>query len=301
MKKVTIIMSAYNGSKYIKEQLDSIFCQKDVEVTCFVRDDGSTDDTLQVLNRYTPQLGKLIVVDGENVGWEKSFLMALRDAPKGDYYAFADQDDIWFDDKLATGVNMLEKLVDMNMPCMYHCNKISVTEDLKPLSHQVKRIPKPLNRKNALIQEYAQGCSILLNEEARQLVCKHLPKHKIAHDFWCGLICYLFGVVVYDDRPHFYHISHGTNASGEGHLWKSRISRLKGFFFENHTYRLPMNDLIVGYSDLLKGTDIKFISKIITYKNSFFDKLYLIFSFHFIRSSFWGTILLKFSILFNKL
>lgn len=64
-------MSAYNGSKYIKEQLDSIFCQKDVEVTCFVRDDGSTDDTLQVLNRYTPQLGKLIVVDGENVGWEK--------------------------------------------------------------------------------------------------------------------------------------------------------------------------------------------------------------------------------------
>ena len=54
MKKVTVIMSAYNGSKYIETQLDSIFRQKDVDVTCYVRDDGSTDNTLDVLNNFTP-------------------------------------------------------------------------------------------------------------------------------------------------------------------------------------------------------------------------------------------------------
>lgn len=117
--------------------------------------------------------------------------MALKDAPQADYYAFADQDDIWFEDKLISGIKMLEKEGSKNKPCMYHCNKISVTEDLKPLAHQVRRTPRPLNRQNALIQEYAQGCGIILNEQARKLVLHHVPHAQLAHDFWCGLVCYL--------------------------------------------------------------------------------------------------------------
>ena len=193
MKKITVVMSAYNGSKYIEAQLDSIFQQVGVKVQCYVRDDGSTDDTLQVLKKYASTSGELIICEGENVGWERSFLLALKDAPQADYYAFADQDDIWFEDKLISGIKMLEKEGSKNKPCMYHCNKISVTEDLKPLAHQVRRTPRPLNRQNALIQEYAQGCGIILNEQARKLVLHHVPHAKLAHDFWCGLVCYLFG------------------------------------------------------------------------------------------------------------
>lgn len=161
MKKITVVMSAYNGSKYIEAQLDSIFQQVGVKVQCYVRDDGSTDDTLQVLKKYASTSGELIICEGENIGWERSFLLALKDAPQADYYAFADQDDIWFEDKLISGIKMLEKEGSKNKPCMYHCNKISVTEDLKPLAHQVRRTPRPLNRQNALIQEYAQGCGII--------------------------------------------------------------------------------------------------------------------------------------------
>ena len=56
MKRVMVVMSAYNGSKYITQQLDSIFRQKDVDVTCYVRNDGSTDNTLEVLNNLTPPI-----------------------------------------------------------------------------------------------------------------------------------------------------------------------------------------------------------------------------------------------------
>lgn len=301
MKKVTVVMSAYNGSKYIEAQLDSIFRQKKVEVQCYIRDDGSTDDTLQVLNKYTPVVGKLMVVEGNNVGWEKSFLLALRDAPKSDYYAFADQDDIWFDDKLISGISMLEKQVDGNMPCMYHCNKISVTEDLMPLPHQVKRTPRPLNRKNAMIQEYAQGCSIILNESARNLVTKHIPKEKIAHDFWCGLLCFLFGKVVYDNRPHFYHISHGDNASGEGHIVGSWKERLKKFFVGGEVYYTPFADLEDGYGEILSKRDKDFISKLKSYKKNLNTKLSLLFSTQFVRDSILGTCSLKMTVLFNKL
>ena len=303
MRKVTVVMSAYNGSKYIEAQLNSIFRQKDVDVTCYVRNDGSTDNMLEVLNSFTSNIknGSLRISDGDNVGWEKSFLFALRDAPQGDYYAFADQDDIWFEDKLISGIEMLEKKNNKDIPLMYHCNKISTDESLKPLHHQVRRTPKPLNRQNAMIQEYAQGCSIILNEAARRLVLRHIPKEKIAHDFWCGLICYMFGDVIYDNRPHFYHISHGNNASGEGHTVGSWKGRLRKFFSDSSVYYLPISDLIEGYNDMLTEDDKSFLNILSTYKHSLRAKLQLLFSTHFIRDSIMGTLSLKMAILLNKL
>lgn len=303
MDKITVVMSAYNGSLYITQQLDSIFAQKEVDVTCFVRDDGSKDDTLQVLGKYQKSLaeGKLIISKGENVGWERSFLLALKDAPQADYYAFADQDDIWFEDKLISGIKMLEKEGFKNKPCMYHCNKISVTENLKSLTHQVRRTPRPLNRQNAMIQEYAQGCSIIMNEYARQLVTKYIPLEKVAHDFWCGLLCYLFGEVIYDNMPHFYHISHGNNASGEGHIIGSWKGRLKKFFAGETVYYTPFSDLEKGYADMLTKTDKKFVLKLKYYKKSLKAKLVLFFSPKFVRDSILGTCSLKMAILLNKL
>ena len=301
IKTITVIMSAYNGSKYIEAQLDSIFQQVGVKVLCYVRDDGSTDDTLQVLKKYASTSGELIICEGENVGWERSFLLALKDAPQADYYAFADQDDIWFEDKLISGIKMLEKEGSKNKPCMYHCNKISVTEDLKPLAHQVRRTPRPLNRQNALIQEYAQGCSIIMNENARQLITKYIPREKIAHDFWCGLLCYLFGEVIYDNIPHFYHISHGNNASGEGHIIGSWKRRLKKFFAGGTVYFTPFSDLEEGFKRRLTDSDLVFLYRVKTYKKSLKNKLSLLFSINFVRDSFIGTCSLKLAILLNKL
>lgn len=296
-------MSAYNGSQYIIRQLDSIFSQRGVDVICYVRDDGSKDDTLQVLEQYKKSLpeGKLIFEKGDNVGWERSFLLALKDAPKSDFYAFSDQDDIWFEDKLVSGIKMMNEAHKESTPLMYHCNKISVKEDLKPLPHQVRRTPKPLNRQNAMVQEYAQGCSIILNESARQLVIHHLPKEKIAHDFWCGLLCYLFGEVIYDNNPHFYHISHGNNASGEGHTLGSWGERLRSFFRNGNIYYSPADDLLVGYGRFLKKEDKVFIERLKSYRYSMSDKFFLLFSVRFMRDSIMGTLSLKMAIFLNRL
>lgn len=303
MKTITVVMSAYNGSRYIVQQLDSIFAQKGVDVTCFVRDDGSKDDTLQVLENYQKALpvGKLLFERGENVGWERSFLLALKEAPKSEYYAFADQDDIWFEDKLISGIKMLENASDSDKPLMYHCNKLSVTEDLKPFPHQVRRTPQPLNRQNAMIQEYAQGCAIILNEQARKLVLQHIPHAKLAHDFWCGLVCYLFGQVFYDNTPRFYHISHGNNASGEGHTLGSWYGRFKSIFKKSNIYFAPYDDLLEGYCDLLNAEDKQFINKAKNYRHSIKYRVALLFSSIFIRDSIMGTLCLKVAILINKL
>ena len=301
MNQITVVLSSYNGEKVIERQLDSIFRQKDVDVLVYVRDDGSIDHTIEVLEEYKAkkQPNKLIVCKGDNIGWQRSFLVALKDAPQADFYAFSDQDDIWFEDKLINAVRRIEK-EKKEIPILFHCNKISTDESLKPLKKQVKRLPCALNRKNALVQEYAQGCSIVMNGFARLLVTRSIPR-KIPHDFWCSLICYLFGKVLYDENSYFFHITYGQNASGEGFLWKSRFMRVKNFFEKKPLYNIPAEELLEKYSDMLTLEDERFLLKIKNYRSSLSDKLSLIFSPQFRRKSILATIFFKLSIVFNKL
>lgn len=302
MNTITVIISTYNGEKYIKRQIESILRQKDVLVTCFIRDDGSRDHTVEIIKELQKKHNNIILQEGENIGWEKSFLYALKASPQSDYYAFSDQDDIWFKNKLINGINHFEGL-SMKKPIMYHCNKITVDEQLKPLPHQIKRLSQPLNRQNAIVQEYAQGCSIIINNTARNLVLQYIPQNKIAHDFWVGMICYLFGEVIYDSESQFYHISHGTNTSGEGNIKKSWLSRLKKYFSNANVYYAPAKELLDCpiYNSLLNNKDKDFINKLISYKHNIWAKLSLLFSYKFRRASLLGTLSLKTAILFNKL
>ena len=116
--KICVIMSTYNGEKYIRQQLDSIFqSEKKYEIVLYVRDDGSKDRTVEVLKKYGIEHHVQIEVnEGQNVGSAKSFLVALRDCPKADYYAFCDQDDTWIDGKLSAAV---EQMGTTNQPILW--------------------------------------------------------------------------------------------------------------------------------------------------------------------------------------
>lgn len=185
---------------------------------------------------------------------------------------------------------------------MFHCNKISVNGDLTPLSHQIKRLSRPINRQNAVVQEYAQGCSIIFNNAAKNLLTRRLPIEKIAHDFWVGLVCFMFGHVIYDCNPYFYHINYGNNASGEGHLLKSWQKRWRMFWGTKNVYYLPSLDLLSdAYVDLLTDEDKIFLQQTLDYKINIRSKLNLLFSLKFRRASLLGTLSLKCAIVFNRL
>lgn len=106
---VAVLMSTYNGEKYIKEQLDSIFNQKEVQVTLYVRDDGSTDRTLDIVQSYS---NTVLLPFDENKGPGLSFMTLLYHVmslpTQYDYYAFADQDDIWMDEKLIKAIQQIK-------------------------------------------------------------------------------------------------------------------------------------------------------------------------------------------------
>lgn len=125
MYSVSVLMSTYNGAKYVREQIESILSQIGVEVKLTVRDDGSNDLTCEILKEYA-SLGKIALIKGENVGVSKSFFILLDSSPDCDFYAFSDQDDIWHNDKLLNAVKCMElsqKEKNCENGVLYFCNK----------------------------------------------------------------------------------------------------------------------------------------------------------------------------------
>lgn len=108
-QSIAVLMSTFNGEKYLDAQLQSIFNQKDVDVSVYVRDDGSSDSTLSILSRWSQSSPLSYYQGDQNVEPQRSFLELIQNAPNCQYYAFSDQDDIWMDDKLITAVQKLQQ------------------------------------------------------------------------------------------------------------------------------------------------------------------------------------------------
>lgn len=111
--KIHILLSTYNGEKYLKAQLDSIFEQTYKNFVLFIRDDGSSDHTVEIIQNYRKQndfiASRIRFVKGKNVGWQRSFWLLLEQSKGAKYYAFCDQDDVWLPQKLEAAIDMLEK------------------------------------------------------------------------------------------------------------------------------------------------------------------------------------------------
>ena len=128
-KKVQILMSTYNGERYLAEQLDSIFRQTWPNIEVLVRDDGSKDATLEILNEYQKKHANLYVFPGTNEGLTRSFLELIQKCD-ADYVAFSDQDDYWLENKIEVAV---ERLAEFDGPALYCSNQILVDQDLNRL------------------------------------------------------------------------------------------------------------------------------------------------------------------------
>ena len=110
MDSVVVLMSTYNGERFLEEQIESILKQKDVDVVLYVRDDGSSDRTKQILDEYQRKNAQMLVSYEKNEGVGNSFMDLVYMAPEtSDYYAFADQDDIWRDTKLIEAIKLLKQ------------------------------------------------------------------------------------------------------------------------------------------------------------------------------------------------
>jgi glycosyltransferase involved in cell wall biosynthesis len=208
---VAVLMSTYNGERFVEEQIVSILQQLPADGALIIRDDGSTDQTAVRIAAF--QDDRITLVRGQNMGFASSFLCLLTMIPQSVSVAFfSDQDDVWEPTKIATCCARLSG--KEAAPTLYCSGLLLVSEDLEPLGRSPLWPRKP-DFDNALVENIATGCTIALNRAAISLVLRTARPEQIRyHDWWCYLVVSAFGEVLYDPEPLIKYRQHRQNALG---------------------------------------------------------------------------------------
>jgi len=227
MFKVRVLISTYNGEKYISNLLDSVLAQKDVEVSILVRDDGSTDRTVSILQKYRKE-SKIDYYVGLNKGYALSFWELISKSNSYDYFAFCDQDDIWLPQKLSSALKILQ-MQNINIPLLYTSNVIPVGNDLIPLKHKSFNCKGVISIYESFQKSILPGCTFVMNNLAIKLLQRYNGFME-SHDWATYIIVNCFGKVVYDKNSYIYYRIHEENTIGLNNRLQVFMNQFKRFF-----------------------------------------------------------------------
>lgn len=252
---IHILLSTYKGAKYLREQLDSILAQTYTDWRLLARDDGSTDETLRILQEYAEADKRIsVLTDGENIGACRSFERLLTQCGDAAYYAFCDQDDVWRSDKLAISMDAMQQAeaAHPGKPIVVHTDLQVADENMTEIAPSFWRYSNiqadllDAHIRYLAICNSVTGCAMLFNQAARD--CS-LPMSADAymHDAWIALMtAYHGGFVVPVHQTPVAYRQHGDNVLGAIHYstfgrsveqrkYEARVSyaRAKGYVYRN--------------------------------------------------------------------
>lgn len=245
--KVAVLLSSYNGEKYIEEQINSVLNQKNVNITLFVRDDGSKDTTCNLLRNVQKINNNVKIMFGKNKGAAASFFQLVQNVKGFDFYALCDQDDVWDDDKVENALKYLDEFIDV--PALYFSSTRVVDEKMNVIEPRSKVLDEGVySAFRVMLGNNATGCTMVFNDCLRQLVVKYIPQRMIMHDHWIYVICVLVnGFIYYDKKPHISYRQHENNELGNRISVRKKI--LNSSFFRGKRIRsLIAKQIIQNYA-----------------------------------------------------
>lgn len=264
---VTVLMSTYNGANFLKEQIESILAQVDVDVRILVRDDGSSDNTIKILKMYEKK-GYLKWYSGKNLGPAKSFLDLVNESSiNSEFYAFSDQDDVWKKNKLKRAISKLKKY-DNNIPLLYTSNFELVDENLNPLPAVFHLTTTTLN--DAIICSLGAGCTMVFNPKLLKAIKGKVPQKIFMHDDWVHKVCLsIGGVVIYDENFRgIYYRQHSNNVEGGRHNLFEKIKiYTKRVLKQRYCMLNEWREIATLYSSQIPQKNRAIINSIINYPN----------------------------------
>lgn len=282
--KVLILMSTYNGEVFLQEQLNSLKLQEGVEIHYLIRDDGSKDNTKQILQSFSNNNLNVELILGENIGCVQSFASLLKVAYKYceyiDFFAFCDQDDIWLKQKLSMAIEKL-KLFNLEKPTMYCSNLFLIDEKGKRIGEKYRRGDVRFSKGSSLVESIATGCTMVFNKKAVEIFTNYPPNYMTMHDLWIFHMCIFFGEIFYDDEPYILYRQHSNNVIGSKSTllskWRSRIKSFKNLSSQNYR-ELEAKEMLRIYENLLLDEDKKLISIVSNYRRDLFSKWKFLFA-----------------------
>lgn len=214
---ISICIATYNGEKYIKEQLDSILCQLSAEDEVIISDDGSTDETIEIIEKINDSRIKIFYHQKEENNYSgtlktcfsvgRNAYNALKNA-SGEYIFWADQDDVWLEGKVAAFMQHFKNYDLVISDC------IIVDENLKEIypSHFQKFGRPSGSIFQTIYKTKFLGCCLAFNRSILNRVLA-FPNEPIMHDFWIGLLACKYGKIKVEEQPFLLYRRHSGNAS----------------------------------------------------------------------------------------
>ncbi len=215
---MAILLSTYQGERYLTPQLHSLLSQTHQDWVLYWRDDGSTDGTPGLMRDFMARLeaGRAIALaDNGRLGTTESFIRLLRraHADGNPLVAFADQDDVWLPEKLTRGVRALASVAEP-LPALYFARQVLVDAGLRRIALSF-RLRRPPGFPACLTQNLATGCTVLMNRAAMALVAGSTPPPGSLHDWWSYIMVSAHGgPLLADPEPTVLYRQHESNAIG---------------------------------------------------------------------------------------
>ncbi len=224
---ISVAMATYNGEKYIKEQLDSILCQLKESDEIIISDDGSSDNTIKIIESYKDKRIKLI--EGPKKGIKKNFENAIKEC-QNEYIFLADQDDIWVNNKVEIVLSYFEnKNIDL---VIHDCDVVNNNLEVINESFYKLRNSKKGKIKNIIKNSYI-GCCMAFKSSLKYKVIP-IPNNIEMHDQWIGLRIEKYGHVLFIKEKLIHYRRHDNNASLMKHhpinkMIKNRFNFIKEY------------------------------------------------------------------------
>ena len=275
MKKIVVLLSTYNGEKYLKELLDSVLAQIEINLDIYIRDDGSSDRTKEILKNYTEVYDNIKVVFGNNLGYAKSFWWLIQNVRDYDYYALCDQDDIWKREKLSIAIEKIGELSE-DIPVLY-------TSDVTPfnekgiVSSRLFNVNNAIDKYESFQKSILPGCTFVFNNKAHNLLLQY-NGYMESHDWAIYAIINMFGKVLYDCNNYIYYRLHENNTIGKSTVLEEYIIKIKRFFKPSKCTRSKFaKDFYETYKNLLTEEDNSIINNLAYYTRDYKKKYNLLF------------------------
>lgn len=272
---ISVAIATYNGEKYLKEQLDSLYSQTLLPDEIFVSDDCSKDGTAKILEEFRIKYGLKYVINKKSLGVNQNFEQAIRNC-HGNYIIISDQDDIWFKDKIKVTYEKLKE-IELEKPAMVtsQCYQIDALGNIIDKRINIKK--DTYTCADTIFSPYGvtQGCSMMFNRKLLDYL-KPFPSTEVCmYDAYMGFTCASVGVKYNLATPLMYYRRHDSNVFGKRNnnigFFQHLIDQIKNFFrpvqFPNNRYHC-LKYLENEYKDLFDKQTTLLYGRIMTYFNS---------------------------------
>jgi glycosyltransferase involved in cell wall biosynthesis len=302
---VQILLATYNGERFLREQLDSLFNQTFSHFTVLIRDDGSTDKSLRIIETYQQKYPSRIIVlkdNKKNVGAAQNFGILLEHST-ADYIFFCDQDDIWLPEKVEISLEKMKSTEQENAakPCLIFSDMKAMDEAGKITADSVwKQLylhPEYFTLNRLLVQNIPHGCTMLINRAMRNLATP-IPKDAILHDHWIALLAVTCGNFNFIQEPTLLLRDHAQSVTRKPASLTDKIKRFSTNFLSKKEYeyyiKIRVNQakaLQLRTSSFINEEQFDLLKKFLQLeKTSGMERKKIFIQNKFYRTTFWHTL-----------